>query len=514
MSSREHPPERERPVEKERNDLLRRVDWRFLLPQEHEPRTRARPDGGQAGDLARALALIADEAPANSHPDLVALVNPGGGALSAAAAALPPGGTLYAEWRRPQIGGRRRLSRRLEAAGLEAVRWHWPWPAPGRRPAFWLPLDSAAALGFFLAPRRGAPTRGRRLLAAAWPWALRLRMLAPLCATARKPGGSADVVETAVRLHSGGGDTVSWILLTGGRRSVNKVVGLPVVHPAVRPQLVVKFARSASEEEPLRNESEVLRLLAADRPELGGVPRALFLERRCGRVALGETALEGDPLIWRLDHASFDALCASVTDWLVALAGSGKRRPRHEWGTRLVDQPLERFARQYSSVASRAEIASARAALSLLDDLPLVCEQRDCAPWNVLLAGDRISVADWESAEPNGLPALDLAYFLTNAALHVAGALDEHPATPSYTDSLDPQTETGRTVARCEALYAERVGIDTRLFPALRLLCWTIHAHSEYQRFALDVAAEPPPELLSTGLFLELWRAELGRQAR
>ena len=494
--------------EAERNKLLRRVDWRFLLPRETTPRTRS-----PAGDLARALALVSEEATADERPDLVALVNPDRDTLAAAAAGLPPGGTLYAEWRRPQFGGRGRLGRALEDAGLEAVRWHWSWPRPDRRPAFWLPLDSPNALAHFLAPRRADPTQRRRLLAAAWPWALRLRLLAPLCATAQKPGGSADAVEDAVHQHSGGGGTVSWILLTGGRRSVNKVVGLPVVHPAAQPQIVVKFARSETEEEPLRNESEVLRLLAAARPALRGIPKALFLERRCGRLALGETALDGAPLIWRLDRESFDGLCASVTDWLVSLAGRAERRPRHDWSARLVDEPLQRFARQYGSVVSSEEIGRARAALSWLDDLPLVCEQRDCAPWNVLLADGRISVADWESAEPNGLPALDLAYFLTNAALHVAGALDKGPATPAYTDSLDPRTDAGRTVARCEALYAERVGIDAHLFPTLRLLCWTIHAHSEYQRFELDVAAEPGAHRLSTSLFLELWRAELSRQA-
>ena len=284
-------------TEQKRNKLLRRVDWRFLLPLENAPRART-----AAGDLARALALVSDEATAEEQPDLVALVNPNRDALVAAAAALPPGGTLYAEWRRPQLGGRGRLAQALEDAGLESVRWHWPWPQPDRRPAFWLPLDSPEALAHFLAPRRGDPTRRRRLLAAAWPWALRLRVLAPICATARKPGGSADAVEDAVRQHSGGAGAVSWILLTGGRRSVNKVVGLPVVQPATRPRLVVKFARSATEEEPLRNESDALRLLAATRPRLSGVPKALFLERRCGRLALGETALDGDPLIWRLDR--------------------------------------------------------------------------------------------------------------------------------------------------------------------------------------------------------------------
>jgi hypothetical protein len=472
--------------EQARNDLLRRVDWRFLVQQESEPAAAEQPGGG-------------------------ALVNPDQRALVAAAAALPPGGTLYAEWYRPQLGGMRRLGRRLAAAGLEDVRWYWPWPRPSRRPVFWLPVDSPEALTYFLGQRRRAAPLRRRLLAAVWPWALKLRLLVPLCAVARKPGGGADVVENAV-LHHSNGDAVSWILLTGGRRSINKVVGLPVGHAAGKPQLVVKFARTAAEEELLRHEAHVLQVLADARPELAGVPRALFLERRCGRLALGETALEGEPLIWRLTRDRLDTLCVSVTEWLVGLAGSGEHHPGAVWQDRLVEQPLELFARNFAAVVSREEIARARAALSSLDALPVVYEQRDCAPWNVLLAGDRVAVADWESAEPSGLPALDLVYFLTNAALLVAGVLDSGPVAPSYADSLDPDSDVGRIVARCEALYCGRVGIDAKMLPRLRLLCWTIHAQSEYRRFELDAVKQPSPDVLAASLFLELWRAELARQ--
>lgn len=501
MSAREDLPEQAR------NDLLRRVDWRFLVPQEDEPLATTPP----GGDLARGLALVAGEA-GSGRPSLVVLVDPDRRALEAAAERLAPGGTLYAEWRRPQLGGTERLARRLEAAGFADVRWYWPWPRPSRRPAFWLPLDSPDALAFFLVPRRTATALQRRLLARVWPWARRLRLLVPLCAVARRPGSGADPVETAVRAHAGEGE-LFWILLTGGRRRVNKVIGLPVARAETRPRLAVKFARSADEEEPLRREASVLRLLADSRPDLPGVPRALFLERRCGRLALGETALEGEPLLWRLERSTLDRLCTAVTAWLADLAGRGEPRPPDVWKRRLVDAPLELFARNFGAVVSSEEIARAEAALSSLAALPLVCEQRDCAPWNVLLAGDVVSVADWESAEPSGLPGLDLVYFLTNAALLVDGVLDSGPFAPSYAAALDPRTETGATVARCESLYCERVGVPAELLPRLRLLCWTIHARSEHRRFELDVAGEPPPQLLQTSLFLELWRAELARQA-
>ena len=471
--------------EAERNRLLRRVDWRFLIPSPTAPAAHA-PGGGEP---AAALALVAGD---DEPPAVVALVDPGRAEVERAAAALPPGGALYVEWTRPRIGVRRRLA----SAGLERARWYWRWPP--RAPSFWLPLDAPDALAWFLAPRR----RARPWSTGAWTWGRRLRLLAPLAAVARKPGGRADAIEAAV-------GPAGWILLTGGRRSVNKVVGIPVAAGAARPALVVKFARSEDEDASLRREHDVLGVVAARRPELPGVPRPLFLERRWGRLALGETALEGEPLVRRLDAATFEGLAGQVTDWLVALAGAGDRRPRSEWAGRLVDAPLDRLAREFGRVLDGEEVAAARAALAALDDLPLVCEQRDLAPWNVLVHEDGLAVADWESAEPDGLPGLDLVYFLTSAALQVAGVMDSEPYGPTHAATLDAGTPLGRVVAACQASYCARVGIDPRLLPALRLLCWTIHAHSEHRRLEVDAAAAPTRAALRSSMFLALWRSEL-----
>src|SRR5262249_2855193 len=156
----------------------------------------------------------------------------------------------------------------------------------------------------------------------------------------------------------------------------------------------------------------------------------------------------------------------------------------------------------YASVVSPEELQRARDMVASLPALPVTCEQRDCAPWNVLLAGDAVSVTDWESAEPSGLPALDLVYFLTNTALLAAGVLDTGPFPPAYLESRG-------ALARHEARYCERTGLDPTLLPALRLLCWTIHARSEAIRYELDAAGTPSHEQLSGGVFLALWRAEL-----
>ena len=124
-----------------------------------------------------------------------------------------------------------------------------------------------------------------------------------------------------------------------------------------------------------------------------------------------------------------------------------------------------------------------------------------------------MSVADWESAEPDGLPVLDLVYFLVHGALILDGSLDRRSPAPTYEAALDPNTSIGTVVAQCEASYCDRVGVDPSLVPALRLLCWTIHAESEFGALSRETGGAPPPEMLARARFLQLWRTELRLQS-
>jgi hypothetical protein len=505
----------ERLPEAERNALLRRVDWRFLLRQDRPPATICPASG-----LARAVGLMSSRTNEQAPYDLAVLDEPASRSLRTAAAAVRPGGELYVEQRIPRPGGHARLRRRLERAGLADVRLYWPWPPPDRaRPQFWLPLDAPEAIDFFLRSRRrdGA----RRLLRPLWRLAARLGLVAPLSAVSRRPGDgeSCDSVEDAIR---GGWESwgfgpaprrLSWLLLTGGRRSINKVVGLVFANRERMPRLAVKFARSISEEGPLRREAETLRMLEWARPGLEGVPRMLFLEQRSGRLALGESAVHGRPLLERLNRQTFPALAEQVTAWLAELAGSEVARPPALWWPRLVEDPAQEFERTFAD-ASRTEVELARSILSQLGELPPVCEHRDCSPWNVLITDDgRLALLDWESSEPNGLPALDLVYFLTQASFLLEGALDSGHVREAYARTLDPATFTGAVVMRCEESYCERLGLDPKVIRPLRLLCWMAHSRSDYRHLELETAAPPEPEALCDSLFFSLWQEELRRTA-
>jgi aminoglycoside phosphotransferase (APT) family kinase protein len=329
--------------------------------------------------------------------------------------------------------------------------------------------------------------------------------MVPLCMIAQKPGHAVGTEQELLP------SDLSWVLLTGGRRSVNKVIGLGFGKAETAPRLAVKFARSESEDDPLEREAATLRTLERTVPQLRGVPQLLFVGRRVGRVALGETVVFGQPVLGRLDQSSLAAVAEDVTSWLIDLARSVETEPRASWWERLVEGPAREFERMFVSVLDPDEAARTREVLSTLRDLPVVCEHRDCSPWNVLHddCGD-LAVVDWESSEPRGLPALDLVYFLTYAALVVEGAFDDGAA-ETYARTLDPDSVVGAIVQECEQRYCERVGLDAEQLRPLRLLCWTVHAQSEYRLLEQDTAGPPARKALAASLFLSFWRQELRR---
>ena len=522
-----HDPAPEKLREPLRDALLRRVDWRFLLLGVEQPRSTTLPSG-RLSEALRLVSTTETDPPARTgqpaSSDLVVIGRPTHTALRRAHATLAPGGAVYCEWHLPRPGGAWRARRALRRAGFEEVRLHWPWPPPQwSSPQFWLPLDSAAAAEHLLALR---PAHRRRdpLLRRLWRLARLVGALAPLCAVGRRsPESGADAaaaeeIETLLDALALGEEPYAsgspgqrlWLLLTGGNRSINKVVGLPFSARDPVPRLVVKFARVAEAEPPLRHEAEVLRTLELERPDLPGIPRVLAVGRRAGRVAVAETAIYGAPLLASLTETTFPKLAEDVTHWLTDLAGDAFLIPPTGWSARLVQELLEEFERSFASVANAGALAQARELLRELPDLPSICEHRDCAPWNIVLTDlGTPALLDWESAELRGLPALDLVYFLTNAAFVMTGALESGRTREVYAELLDPATPSGRVAGDCLALYSERLSLPHDVLARLRLLCWIVHCRSDYRHLEMDVAAAPDDRALRSSVFLGLVYEEL-----
>jgi hypothetical protein len=155
------------------------------------------------------------------------------------------------------------------------------------------------------------------------------------------------------------------------------------------------------------------------------------------------------------------------------------------------------------------------AALCTLPNLPVVCEQRDCSPWNIFKAIDgRLIVLDWESAVLDGLPALDLIYFLTYWSFYFDNAISSGQFRPSYRTALNKNTPTGLVQAQCLSRYLERLSLDPAVLHPLRLLTWLIHARSEYQRLVADAGGLPHVAALRQSVFIGLLEEEVAAIAQ
>jgi Phosphotransferase enzyme family len=509
------------------NRLLRRVDWRFLLPA---PRVRQAVCFAD-GELRDGLALVAErivpfERAVAGDCDLAVVVDPDGPMLEAASAALRPGGVCYIEWTRFGSGSRRRLAARLRAAGLEYPRSYLAWRSRSRAMA-WVPLDSANATRYFQrqlharSPGRQFPAR---LVRTCFTFGTRAGIVRPLCMLARKPdaaenGDGAPIFFETIRRDwsrwglAGRPDDLSLMLLTGGPRSGSKIAGLVFAGSDPHPPLIVKLARVAEAGPGLLREAATLRAVETlCHTGLAQTPRVVFSIEDDALVAVGETALRGVPLLTVLNRRNYRPFALQATDWLVKLANSSRRNDSPSAG-RLVREALADFELKFGSVIEAHLLVRTRQILSRLGGLPSVYEHRDFSPWNLFVTPDsRLVVFDWESSELDGLPALDLLYFL----VYLGSALDRENTTRGVLRAsravLDSTTLPGAVHRECLDRYAEGVGLDSTSLPALSLLLWIVHSRSEYHRLAADAAGRPTDSALRGSLFLQLWKAELLRQ--
>jgi hypothetical protein len=504
-------------AERERNRILRRADWRYLLP-DPAPR-RALCLAGSA--LREACAVVADAVDDAPQPgvryDLVVAEDLDEAARRSIAAVLDRTGVCYTEWSARTPGAAGRARRAMTECGLLDARSYRPWPS-GEHCRVWVPTEGAAAHWWWSSATRATDVRRQQLHAAVGALQSRLGAHGRIAVVAR--GAEAPVEPRLVSLArehgaiSAARDEASVVLLTPGARSVGKVILLPFA--GASPSVAIKTARIPDAARGVEREADLLDIVHSQHGNggLAGAPRVLFRARALDTTVVGESALTGVPLLARLDARRYPPIAERVTDWLLRLAEPAASTPRRSARAQVAGPAFDRFATEFGPLVDDAALTRTKTALASLGDLPVVAEQRDFSPWNVFDGDAGLVVLDWESGVADGIPALDLIYFVTHAAYYLEGAWVSGRYEDAYRAAWSHDSTIGRVNLASVERYLAALGMSLDLLPALRLLAWVLHSHSDWIHRRDDAGAEPDAAALGDSRFLRLFTAELKMLAR
>jgi hypothetical protein len=430
-------------------------DWRLLLPGGGaEPRTRLRGDRTPLADAADAAAAVA------------------------------PGGTLYAEVEDPE-----RAVQELRAAGLTVTGTYAVWP-DFANPRAYIPLGPPRALRWFAANLYPAWTLRKRLLRAS----LSFSGGSPDRGAGRLTRCFAVIAERAVRGDSGRPAAVfdhpalpaalrraSPLLVIHGQE---RAVVLPFLPGAAAPCAAFKVPREPGFNGKNLAEQEALTAVRAriDPALRAALPAPGGLLGWDG-VAVGiESAVSGRPFVipgtpWRRPTRRQLTDLRLAASWLTELHRQTELK-RAAWD----DGDIAAVARLFEQVgtpgADRLFGAALRRAESLRGvPLPRVWQHRDFTPWNLLRAPGRtqdIRVLDWEGARP-GLPVCDLVHFLTHWHELTRRAFDEGTRRRAFEELWTGRYGSGPAVGAAldaAARYLTRLKIDLKFLPLLLTVTW------------------------------------------
>jgi aminoglycoside phosphotransferase (APT) family kinase protein len=522
--------------------IISRADWRFLLPDPDPEHTLCLADGmpAETAQLFSTTTLYSGYDPGHSDYDLAVLRNPGDSELRYAMSVLKPGAACYAEWDVNALFTPGWITKKLTDAGFDNVDQYMPKPDPDTAPpGIWIPLESYGAINYVLKSYyKSQPAlryAGKMVFRALWslqpglfikfPWLISSgHRRFKVCSIARKPEieetesetnkFKSGLMEIARLLPDKNGSTrptkLRTMIKSGGMNRLNKIILLVFSGDVLLPSYVLKIPRTDDSESALRNEAITLQALMRDCNMTKGIPRVLCADHRLGFFSVGETYIDGRVLGEVLDRKNLPGLAKKLTDWLILLARKTAAPLPEDWKSSYVNSLAEVIDAAMPNSTYGKLVSKAIDSLSGLEIPTLVCEHRDFAPWNILVTEDRqFGVLDWESSRLNGIPGLDLIYFLTYLCFYIEEAWTDEKALGCYKKMLDSDTNLGRVWNDCFNFYADVLGLPAQSAKSLRILTWITHLASVCGRMQNEEAFSGDVHHGNLSLFLSLIRYEI-----
>jgi aminoglycoside phosphotransferase (APT) family kinase protein len=466
------------------------LDWRFLVPAQTGRVAYVGPVSPAELAVAReaGVDLVADPSP-QQPVQLVVVPTPDAHAVDRALAVLAPGGWLLvrataAAAPLDPLGPlrMRRWRRRLAARGLRAVRAYWH--APDLRRCSYIvdtgdPVAVNAMLRRFHGVRFGfaKSAAGRalnrvRLVEAA----VRNVTLVAWLPDDRTVGTPPPGMPVQPVLPAGEAlDAASWstLFMTPWFEASRHVLALYVARDTGGIAAVAKLPRRAWDVGGIETEAAALRTVGASGSALVRAAPQVLDERFDGarpyllQSGVGGTAI-GPEVVRRSPGLVLDA----GTTLIEELATGGTAGGTSASVERLVDVPLDRLATALSLPETRRLVQRSKEMLGPLRAarLPAVLEHGDFGHPNLILTrGDRMAAIDWERFDAEGLPALDLVFFLQYVKECLASAVTIESQLRAFDAAF---VGPGAWAAPLLSSYAARLEIPEALLPHLVLATW------------------------------------------
>ena len=308
---------------------------------------------------------------------------------------------------------------------------------------------------------------------------------------------------------------LSCIMATPRFRASSHVILFVFADGESDPILVMKVPRLPGDNARLDLEAANLRKLHATR--FGGfhsIPRVVACEDYYNNRLLLETALQGQTMSPALVRRQPKVCIEVVLAWLVNLhlATGIRNGDDRRWFEQSALRPLERFGSAFRiSPEERHLIEQTRNLITPLQDqdLPLVFEHGDLSSPNILIQENGCpGVVDWELAEPRGLPAVDLFFFLTYIAFARRRARKPEDYMTAFHEAFfGPEAWARSFVIR----YAEALKLPTEALNPLFVLCWSRYVSSILMRLndpnpRSTILKDPTAAWLRSNRYYALWR--------
>jgi len=269
--------------------------------------------------------------------------------------------------------------------------------------------------------------------------------------------------------------------------------------------LVVKVARLKGHRWGIEREAANLRAAEAiGHNGCESIPRIVVCEPYRGHAMLVETALAGRPMDPATVHRRPADCCDAVMAWLTNLQRPDGRTVHQgsQSFTRSIERPLSRFEETFPLSAeevlllehTRDSLAPLRTAR-----IPPVFEHGDLSHPNVIvLPNGKVGVIDWELADPRGLPAQDLFFFLTYVAFARRQSGPGRSYLPAFHAAFFGQTAWASPYVLA---YARQLQLPSQMLTPLFVACWARRIARLLQRLD-EAAATGEPLALDTAAWL------------